>query len=132
MKMAQPVYKGTGRRKESVAQVRMIAGTGVVTVNNRSLSDYFHRLVLEAAALAPFDVTETVGRYDVKARVSGGGVSAQAGALSLGIARALLVSDENTRVQLRKEGLLTRDAREKERKKYGQKGARARFQFSKR
>ncbi len=131
--MDQPVYQAIGRRKESRAKVRLMPGTGIITVNKKPLADYVQREILEVRARAPFEVTETIGKYDVVARVSGGGISAQAGAISLGIARALvLVGGDQLKVPLRKHGLLTRDQRMKERKKYGQRGARARFQFSKR
>ncbi len=125
-------YVTIGRRKEASARVRLKAGTGVVTVNGRQLDDYLAREVLVMVAKQPFEITDTVGKFDVRARCAGGGKSGQAGALRLGIARALVEVDEKNKPALRKFGLLTRDAREVERKKYGQPGARKRFQFSKR
>jgi len=122
----------TGRRKNASARVRMKPGTGLVTVNGRPMDEYLAREVLVMLAKQPFDVTDTVDRFDIRARCSGGGLTGQAGALRLGIARALVELDEKYRSVLRKHGLLTRDAREVERKKYGQPGARKRFQFSKR
>lgn len=121
-----------GRRKNASARVRMKPGTGQVTVNGQPMDEYLAREVLVMLAKQPFDVTDTVDRFDIRARCSGGGLSGQAGALRLGIARALVELDEKYRPVLRKYGLLTRDAREVERKKYGQPGARKRFQFSKR
>jgi small subunit ribosomal protein S9 len=125
-------YRAVGRRKTSVAQVRLVPGTGTIQVNLRPFEEYFPRETARRLAMRPFTVTETVGRFDVFARVTGGGASGQAGALSLGIARALKAADEAWKGPLSKEGLLTRDARMTERKKYGQPGARKRFQFSKR
>lgn len=121
-----------GRRKESSARVRIKPGNGVITVNGRTIRDYLTRDTLVMVASQPFDVTETAGKFDVRIRAAGGGLSGQAGAIRLGIARALAEYDENHKAPLRKAGLLTRDAREVERKKYGQPGARKRFQFSKR
>jgi len=121
-----------GRRKNASARVRMKPGTGQVTVNGRPMDEYLAREVLVMLAKQPFDVTDTVDRFDIRARCNGGGLTGQAGALRLGIARALVELDEKYRPILRKYGLLTRDAREVERKKYGQPGARKRFQFSKR
>jgi small subunit ribosomal protein S9 len=121
-----------GRRKEASARVRLKPGTGEFTVNGVSLKDYMNRETLEFMAKQPFLVTETGGKYDVRARCTGGGLSGQAGALRLGVARALAKEDEKLVSTLRKTGMLTRDAREVERKKYGQPGARKRFQFSKR
>jgi len=121
-----------GRRKNASARVRLRPGTGQVIVNGRPLDEYLAREVLVMLAKQPFDVTDTVDRFDIRARCSGGGLMGQAGALRLGIARALVELDEKYRPALRKYGLLTRDAREVERKKYGQPGARKRFQFSKR
>ena len=121
-----------GRRKEASARVRLKPGTGEFTVNGVPLKNYMNRETLEMVANQPFLVTETSGKYDVRARCTGGGLSGQAGALRLGIARALAKEDEKHVTALRKNGLLTRDAREVERKKYGQPGARKRFQFSKR
>jgi len=125
-------YCGTGRRKESVARVRLIPGTGKVSVNKASLEKYFGRETLGKVAKEPLEATGTANKFDIVANVKGGGITGQAGAIRLGAARALLQSDETLGITLRKGGFLTRDPRMKERKKYGQKGARARFQFSKR
>ena len=121
-----------GRRKRATARVRIAPGSGKFTVNGRDAREYLARDVLLQAATEPFEVTGLKDRYDIRARCDGGGKAGQAGALSMGIARALVETDENLRSPLRKAGLLTRDAREVERKKYGQPGARKRFQFSKR
>ena len=125
-------FMGTGRRKTSIARVRLAAGTGKRTVNGRDLDQYFARLALSRIATQPLVASNTLDRYDLVANVRGGGLTGQAGAVSLGIARALLRIDATLRGMLGKEGLLTRDARMKERKKYGQAAARKRFQFSKR
>ena len=125
------VYYGTGRRKEATARVRLVPGTGKVTVNGRDALNYFGRQQLVDNALAPFRVTDTEGRFDVIALCDGGGINGQSGALRLGIARALLEAGEY-RADLKKAGYLTRDARAVERKKYGLKKARKRPQFSKR
>jgi small subunit ribosomal protein S9 len=125
-------YVTIGRRKEASARVRLKPGTGNITVNGRQLDDYLAREVLVMLAKQPFEMTDTVDKFDVRARCAGGGLSGQAGAIRLGIARALVEVDEKNRTTLHKFGLLTRDAREVERKKYGQPGARKRFQFSKR
>ena len=130
--MADVQYYGTGRRKSSVARVFLRPGSGSITINRRELDDYFPLAAQRALALRPLDVVEGVGKYDLMITVKGGGPSGQAGAVSHGIARALLDADPDLRPALKENGLLTRDAREKERKKYGQRGARARFQFSKR
>ncbi len=130
--MADIQYCATGRRKESVAQVRLVPGEGKMLVNRRSLSQHFGRNTLEMLIKEPFQLTETTNKFDLVAKVRGGGLSGQAGAVRHGIARALLSMDEGLRPVLRRAGMLTRDPRAKERKKYGQKGARARFQFSKR
>ncbi len=122
----------TGRRKTSIARVRLQLGTGQFTINGRTLEDYFPRETLRTLINQPFDAVGAIGRYDVIANMVGGGVAGQAGALRHGIARALLVLDPAQRPPLKRAGLLTRDSREVERKKYGQRGARARFQFSKR
>ncbi len=122
----------TGKRKTAVARVRLQPGNGTITVNGRTLEDYFPREVSRMIIHQPFDTVNGVDRYDIQANVRGGGLSGQADALRHGIARALVKFDESNRGSLKKRGLLTRDARKKERKKYGQKGARARFQFSKR
>lgn len=121
-----------GRRKEASARVRLKPGNGNITINGRALKDYVERDVLVMQVEQAFKATDLAGRFDVRARCVGGGLSGQAGALKLAIARALLQHDENLRVPLRRAGLLTRDPREVERKKYGQPGARKRFQFSKR
>ncbi|MCX5801159.1 MAG: 30S ribosomal protein S9 [Candidatus Eisenbacteria bacterium] len=125
-------YYGTGRRKEAVARVRILLGTGRRSVNNLSFEEYFRRKTLVAHAQQPMVVTETATKYDVIASVNGGGLSGQAGAVSLGIARALKLAHPELVTILRREGLLTRNPKMKERKKYGQPGARKRFQFSKR
>ncbi len=125
------LYYGTGRRKNAVARVRLVPGTGKVTVNGREAAEYFGREALVDYAKAPFKVTDTVGHFDVIARLNGGGIAGQAGALRHGIARALLEAGEY-RPELKKAGYLTRDARVVERKKYGLKKARKRPQFSKR
>jgi small subunit ribosomal protein S9 len=122
----------TGRRKTCVARVRISPGKGQITVNGRPLAAYLQRDTLVLHAKRPLAVTESETKFDVEARVSGGGLAGQAGAISHGIARALLAHREEWRSLLRKEGLLTRDPRAKERKKYGQPGARKRFQYSKR
>ena len=122
----------TGKRKTAVARVRLQPGNGTITVNGRSLEDYFPREVSRMIIHQPFETVNGMGRYDIRANIKGGGLSGQADALRHGIARALEKFDEGNRGALKKQGMLTRDARKKERKKYGQKGARARFQFSKR
>ena len=122
----------TGRRKEAVARVRLVAGSGKITVNDRGALDYFKRETLVQHAMHALVVTNLADKFDVFARVHGGGLTGQAGALRMGLARALARHDEALRGPLGREGLLTRDARMKERKKYGQPGARKRFQFSKR
>lgn len=127
----EALYYGTGRRKNAVARVRLVPGTGKVTVNGREASEYFGRQALVDYAKAPFKVTDTMGHFDVIARLNGGGISGQAGALRHGIARALLEAGDY-RPELKKAGYLTRDARVVERKKYGLKKARKRPQFSKR
>jgi len=130
--MAAITYNSTGRRKRSVAQVIMTPGTGRIMVNDKDVDIYFPRETLRMIIRQPLQVTGTVGKYDVRAKVLGGGLSGQAGALRHGIARALVVVDSDLKTKLKKEGLMTRDPREVERQKFGQKGARARFQFSKR
>ena len=129
---AKPYFYGTGRRKKSVARVRLYPGTGAITINGRDVDQYFGLETLKLIINQPFGVTETMGKYDVVANVIGGGISGQAGAIRHGIARALLVADETTRGALKAAGLLTRDPRMKERKKYGLKAARRAPQFSKR
>jgi len=130
--MEQTRFYGTGRRKTSVARVWLKPGEGKITINTEEVEKYLPRKTLQTIIRQPFDATNTAGRYDVLATVKGGGQTGQAGALKHGIARALLQSDETLKDALRRGGFLTRDSRKKERKKYGQKGARARFQFSKR
>ena len=131
--MAQLVqYRGTGRRKTSVAQVRLVPGEGRVLINTRPLTEYFGKKTLEMVVKQPLVLTKTEGRYDIMATVKGGGITGQAGAVRLGIARALLKVDAEMRPTLKKAGFLTRDPRMKERKKYGLKGARRAPQFSKR
>ncbi len=122
----------TGRRKEAVAKVILKPGTGQIRVNGRTLEGYFTRLSLVAIVKEPLVATQTAQKYDCVAQVLGGGVAGQAGALRHGLARALCQADETLRPPLRKSGLLTRDPRARERKKYGQKGARKRFQWTKR
>ena len=129
---AKPYFYGTGRRKKSVARVRLYPGTGAITINGRDVDDYFGLETLKLIMNQPFEVTETMGKYDVVANVVGGGISGQAGAIRHGIARALLVADEANRGVLKAAGFLTRDPRMKERKKYGLKAARRAPQFSKR
>jgi len=125
-------YDATGRRKTSVARVRLVPGNGIFKVNGKELLDHFKRETLKMIIGQPFEVTETVGKFDVIARIHGGGLSGQAGALRLGIARALLKYSAELRPELRTAGFLTRDPRHVERKKYGRPKARKRFQFSKR
>lgn len=126
------ILKATGKRKNSVARVHLEPGTGRIVVNERTIENYFPRESQRAQILQPFQATGTLGKFDVSANVQGGGGMGQAGAVRHAIAKALLLSSGELRIHLRKEGLLTRDPRVKERKKYGQKGARRRFQFSKR
>lgn len=129
----KPHLYGTGRRKSSIARVRMYQGTGNITINGRSIDDYFGLETLKLIVRQPLELTNTLGSFDIVARVDGGGVSGQAGAIRHGISRALLQSNsELVRPILKKEGLLTRDSRMKERKKYGLKAARRAPQFSKR
>ena len=130
--MATQEYLGTGRRKTSVARVRLASGSGKITVNGRPFENYFPTDTLRGIATGPLSRTDTTNRFDVNVNVSGGGASGQAGAVRHGIARALLSADANLRAVLKADGFLTRDSRMKERKKYGQPGARKRFQFSKR
>jgi small subunit ribosomal protein S9 len=130
--LAQVQYIGTGRRKSSVARVRLVPGTGKITINDRDISDYIPFEALRVVVNQPLVATETVGTYDVLVNVNGGGYTGQAGAIRHGIARALLQADPEFRPTLKRAGLLTRDARMKERKKYGLKGARRAPQFSKR
>ncbi|MBO9541507.1 30S ribosomal protein S9 [bacterium] len=133
MANSKTAYWGTGRRKTAIARVRLVPGTGVVTVNERALDNYVgYRSVLIREVGLPLDATNNAGRFDIHVRVAGGGVTSQVGAIRLGVARALLKVDPELRSSLRAEDLLTRDPRAKERKKYGRKKARKRFQFSKR
>ncbi len=130
--MSTAFFHGTGRRKTSIARVRLMAGEGEVVVNGRSLEEHFGNAVNPAEILMPFRVTGTEGRYNAMIRVEGGGTTGQAGAIRHGIARALLMSDPEARLPLRQAGLLTRDPRMKERKKYGLKRARKAPQYTKR
>jgi small subunit ribosomal protein S9 len=130
--MASIQYNSTGRRKRSIARVALVPGKGKITINNREFENYFPRETLRMIIRQPFQVAGVIGRYDVEASVTGGGLTGQAGALRHGIARALVSLDADLKSRLKKEGLLTRDPREVERKKYGLKSARRRFQFSKR
>ena len=129
---AKPYFYGTGRRKKSVARVRLVPGTGNVTINGRNIDEYFGLETLKLIVNQPFAVTETAGKFDIIARVNGGGLSGQAGAIRHGLARALVQADENYKPALKAAGFLTRDPRMKERKKYGLKAARRAPQFSKR
>ena len=129
---AIPYFYGTGRRKSSVARVRLIPGTGNVTINGRNIDEYFGLETLKMIVTQPFGVTKTEGTFDIICTVKGGGVSGQAGAIRHGVARALLQAADEYRSPLKKAGLLTRDPRMKERKKYGLKAARRASQFSKR
>ena len=128
----EALYYGTGRRKNAVARVRLVPGTGKVTVNGREAMDYFGRQALIDTFMEPFKVTDTEGHFDVIARLNGGGISGQAGALRHGISRALCEADPENRGALKAAGFLTRDPRMTERKKYGLKKARKASQFSKR
>ncbi|MGH7451125.1 MAG: 30S ribosomal protein S9 [bacterium] len=125
-------FDAVGRRKTSTARVRLLPGEGKVVVNTQPLLDYFKRETLKMIIEQPLQLTETLGKYDIYANVIGGGLTGQAGAMRLGVARALLKVNDEFRKKLKVAGFLTRDPRMKERKKYGQKGARKRFQFSKR
>ena len=128
----KPYFYGTGRRKSSVARVRIYQGTGKITINERDIDDYFGLETLKVIVRQPLVLTENADKFDVVCRVSGGGVTGQAGAIRHGIARVLLQADAELRPELKKAGFLTRDPRMKERKKYGLKGARRAPQFSKR
>lgn len=130
--MAKVQYYGTGRRKKSVARVRLVPGNGNLTINNRSIDDYFGLETLKVICMQPLVLTDTVGKFNAIISVKGGGFTGQAGAIRHGIARALLKADEEFRLPLKKAGYLTRDPRMKERKKYGLKKARRASQFSKR
>ncbi len=129
---AKPYFYGTGRRKSSVARVRLFPGSGTITINGRDIDEYFGLETLKLIINQPFGVTGTEGKFDIVANVNGGGFSGQAGAIRHGVARALLLADANYRGALKKAGFLTRDPRMKERKKYGLKAARRASQFSKR
>ena len=129
---SRPYYAGTGRRKTSVARVRLYNGTGTITVNGRDIDDYFGLDTLKYIVRQPLELTNLTGKFDVVVNVNGGGLSGQAGAVRHGISRALLLFDENLRGDLKKAGFLTRHPRMKERKKYGLKAARRAPQFSKR
>lgn len=130
--MASEQTYATGRRKTAIARVWITRGTGKMAINKQPLEDYFGSIFFEPKVAKPFAITETIDEYDVMATVKGGGKSAQVDALVHGIARALQELNPEMRIPLKRAGLLTRDPRAKERKKYGQRGARARFQFSKR
>ncbi len=130
--MAQDQQYATGRRKEAVARVWLKPGSGKVTINNRTLENYFGRETLKMVLRQPFEVTETNDKWDVSVNVSGGGLSGQAGAIRHGITRAMIKANPGLRSALKKAGFITRDSRAVERKKYGRPGARKRFQFSKR
>ncbi len=130
--MANVQYYGTGRRKKSVARVRLVPGTGVITINKRDIDDYFGLETLKVVVKQPLELTATTGKFDVVVNVTGGGFTGQAGAIRHGISRALLEVDEEYRTALKAAGFLTRDPRMKERKKYGLKAARRAPQFSKR
>ena len=129
---AKPYFYGTGRRKSSVARVRLYPGTGKITINGRDVEDYFGLETLKLIINQPFGVTGREGKFDIVANVQGGGISGQAGAIRHGVSRALLLADDTFRAPLKKAGFLTRDPRMKERKKYGLKAARRASQFSKR
>ncbi len=128
----KPYFYGTGRRKSSVARVRVYNGTGKITINDRDIDEYFGLETLKLIVRQPLALTDNIGKFDVVCRVTGGGVTGQAGAIRHGISRALLQADEELRPALKKAGFLTRDPRMKERKKYGLKAARRAPQFSKR
>jgi small subunit ribosomal protein S9 len=132
MVMTKVQYYGTGRRKKSIARVRLVPGEGKVTINDRSIDDYFGLETLKVIVKQPMVLTETISKFDVICKVTGGGFTGQAGAIRHGMARALLKADEELRAILKKAGFLTRDPRMKERKKYGLKKARKAPQFSKR
>ncbi|HYR03389.1 MAG: rpsI [Deltaproteobacteria bacterium] len=130
--MSEERYYATGKRKSAVARVWMWSGAGQITINKRPIDDYVKRETAKMVIRQPLELTETAGKYDIYVNVRGGGLSGQAGAIKHGIAKALLEISPEFRPVLKKAGLITRDSRIKERKKYGQRGARARFQFSKR
>ncbi|ACU88178.1 30S ribosomal protein S9 [Desulfomicrobium sp. ZS1] len=130
--MSQDFFYGTGKRKTSVSRTRLYKGTGTITVNGRELGDYFPRATLQMIIRQPLKLTKTLEKFNIACRVTGGGLSGQAQAVRHGISRALLEFDPEMRGVLKRAGFLTRDSRVKERKKYGQRAARARFQYSKR
>ena len=125
-------FYATGRRKTAIARVWMTPGSGAITINKRDIDNYFGRPTSKMVLRQPLEATETVGKYDIQVNVCGGGLQAQAGAIRHGITRALMLINIGLRPTLKKAGFMTRDDRKKERKKYGQRGARARFQYSKR
>ncbi|HCG67968.1 MAG: 30S ribosomal protein S9 [Eubacteriales bacterium] len=129
---AKPYFYGTGRRKKSVARVRLYPGTGMITINGKDINEYFGLETMNLIVNQPFEVTGTAGKFDIVATVVGGGFSGQAGAIRHGLSRALVLADEANKAPLKAAGLLTRDPRMKERKKYGLKAARRASQFSKR
>ncbi|MEJ2219819.1 MAG: 30S ribosomal protein S9 [Desulfobacterales bacterium] len=126
------IYYATGKRKSAIARTWLTPGSGEISINNRSFEDYFPVETLRTELLEPFKLTNTAGSFNVKVSVKGGGIAGQAGAVRHGITKALILTDPDLRLPLKKAGFVKRDPRVKERKKYGQKGARARFQFSKR
>jgi small subunit ribosomal protein S9 len=130
--MADKEYYATGKRKLAIARTWLRPGAGLITINGRPIDRYFSRETAKMVVLQPLELTETVGKFDILVNVTGGGLSGQAGAIKHGITKALLVYDPQLRTVLKKAGFITRDSRTKERKKYGQKGARARYQYSKR
>ncbi len=130
--MAEELIYATGKRKRAVARVWLWPGKGTISVNDRSLDEYFGRKTCQMVIEQPLQLAGCLEKFDIKVKVEGGGISGQAGAIRHGIAKALVLADKELRMPLKKAGFITRDSRIKERKKYGQKGARARFQFSKR
>ncbi len=132
MATAQEVYAATGKRKTAIARVRLVPGTGTIQVNHRPFEEYFGRATSKMVVRQPLELVEANDKYDVHVNVCGGGLSGQADAIKHGISKALIAADPTRRPALKKAGFLTRDARKKERKKYGQPGARKRFQYSKR
>ena len=132
MSKKNEIWRATGRRKSSVARVFLSTGKGSFKINKIDIREYFGRKTLKMMIDQPLDILQVNGKYDISAQVTGGGLSGQAGAIRLGIARCLVQINQDNRLQLKKSGMLTRDSREVERKKYGQPGARKRFQFSKR
>jgi small subunit ribosomal protein S9 len=127
-----PMYYATGKRKTSIARVFMRPGAGKITVNSKDIGEYFSRETAKMVVFQPLELTKTLDKFDISVTVTGGGITGQAGAVKHGISKALLEYDPECRQVLKKAGFITRDSRIKERKKYGQRGARARFQFSKR